>query len=176
MKKNYKELLNHIKAFVFDIDGVFTDGTFQISADGKQVRTLNGKDSYAVQLAVKKGYKVAIITGGKAEGVKESLQRAGVTDIYISAGYKMDAWEDFLSIYADDFKSEEIMYMGDDIPDFMVMQKAGVACAPSNAAPEIKQISHYVSPYSGGQGCVRDIIEQTLKVQSNWMLEGDFTW
>lgn len=176
MKKNYKELLHQVKAFVFDIDGVFTDGTFQIGADGKPIRRLNSRDSYAIQLAIKKGYKIGIITGGRAEGVKETLQSLGVTDIYINAHYKLDAWEDFMAIYENDFSTENVLYMGDDIPDYMVMQKAGIACAPTNAAMEIKKISHYVSPTSGGNGCVRDVVEQTLKLHNNWMLEGDFTW
>lgn len=176
MKENYKILLNKVKAFVFDVDGVITDGNLNITLEGKPIRNMNSKDGYALQLAIKKGYKIGIITGGRAEGVKEALATVGVEDIYTSSHYKLDSWNDFLAINEEDFSSENVLYMGDDIPDYMVMEKAGVACCPANAATEIKKISHYVSPIMGGKGCVRDVIEQTLKVQNNWMLEEDFTW
>jgi len=177
MTKNYKELLHHIKAFVFDIDGVMTNGVFQIGADGKPVRNLNSKDGYALQLAIRKGFIVAVISGGKCEGVKASLKRLGLTDIYMSARHKMDAWKDFLAVHEHEgLQEENILYMGDDIPDYDVMQHAGLACAPADAAPEIREIAHYVSPKKGGEGCVRDIIEQTLKLQDNWMLKDDFSW
>ena len=109
-------------------------------------------------------------------GVKEVLKDLGVTDLYLSSSFKLDSWNDFLAIYESDLKAENVLYMGDDIPDYLVMEVAGVACAPQNAAQEIKNISHYVSPFRGGKGCVRDVIEQTLKVQNNWMLEEDFSW
>ncbi len=177
MTKNYKELLHHIKAFVFDIDGVLTNGIFQIGPDGKPVRNLNSKDGYVIQLAIRKGYTVAVISGGKCEGVKASLQRLGLTDIYMSARHKIDAWKDLLAVHAHQgLKEENILYMGDDIPDYEVMQQAGLACAPADAAPEIREIAHYVSPKKGGEGCVRDIMEQTLKLQDNWMLKDDFSW
>lgn len=169
-------MLHQIKAFVFDVDGVLTDGTFQIGPDGQPVRNLNTKDGYAIQLAIKKGIVVGIISGGRCEGVKASFQRLGITDIYMNARHKMDSWKDFLAVHEGDFTEENVLYMGDDIPDYEVMQRAGVACAPANAAPEIRQIAHYVSPYKGGDACVRDIIEQTLKLQDNWMLKDDFAW
>ncbi len=177
MKKNYKELLHHIKAFVFDIDGVLTTGSFQIGPDGAPIRNLNSKDGYAMQLAIKKGYVVAVISGGRCPGVKASLQRLGLTDIYMGASHKTDSWEDFLAVYEhQNLQAENILYMGDDIPDYPVMQKAGVACAPKNAVPEIRALADYVSHTNGGEGCVRDIIEQTLKLQDNWMLDDDFAW
>lgn len=177
MTKNYKELLHQIKAFVFDIDGVLTNGVFQIGPSGEPIRNLNSKDGYAMQLAIKKGFIVAVISGGKCEGVKASLKRLGLTDIYMSASHKMDSWKDFLTVYEHTgLKPENILYMGDDIPDYHLLQAAGIGAAPSNAAPEIRQIAQYVSPKNGGEGCVRDVIEQTLKLQNNWMLDEDFSW
>lgn len=176
MKENYKVLLKKVKAFVFDIDGVLTNNTISFGVDGQILRNMNSKDGYALQLAVKKGYKLAIISGGSAFGIKENLKALGISDLYLNSSYKLDSWEDFLAIYAEELSEENILYMGDDIPDYLVMEKAGVACCPSNAATEIKGISDYVSPLKGGEGCVRDVIEQTLKVQDNWMLEEDFSW
>ncbi len=177
MNLNYKQKLKHIKAFVFDIDGVLTNGIFQIGEDGKPVRNMNSKDGYALQLAVKKGYIVAVISGGKCDGVKALLQKAGLTDIYMAVPNKEEAWADFLAVYAhQDLTEEQILYMGDDIPDYFLVQKAGVGCTPANGVTEIKQIADYVSHKNGGEGCARDVIEQTLKVQENWMLKDDFAW
>ena len=177
MKKNYKQVLNQIKAFAFDMDGVLNSGVFQIGADGKPVRNLNSKDGYAVQLAVKKGYPIAIISGGHCDGVKSIMRSLGVTDIYMRASHKVESWEDYLAVYSHlDIKAENVLYMGDDVPDIPVLKLAGLSCAPSNAVPEVRQVVDYVSPVIGGQGCVRDVIEQTLKVQDNWMLEDDYQW
>lgn len=177
MSINYKQKLNHIKAFVFDVDGVMTNGIFQVGADGKPVRNLNSKDGYAMQLAIKKGYTIGIISGGHCEGVKALFQKIGITDIYMRASNKLEAWSDFLAVYEhEDLKPQEILYMGDDIPDYYLIEAAGVGACPANAASEIKHIADYVSHRNGGEGCVRDVIEQTLKVQNNWMLQGDFAW
>lgn len=177
MKKNYKELLHQIKAFVFDIDGVLTTGHFQIGPDGRPIRNLNSKDGYAMQLAIRKGYIVGVISGGQCPGVKAALQRLGLTDIYMGASHKMDAWKDFMAVYEwDGLKEENVLYMGDDIPDHPLLQVAGVACAPQNAVAEVRSIADYVSHSPGGHGCVRDVIEQTLKLQDNWMLSEDFSW
>ncbi|MEQ9262081.1 MAG: HAD hydrolase family protein [Owenweeksia sp.] len=177
MTRNYKELLHTIRAFVFDMDGVLTNGVFQMGVDGRPIRNFNSKDGYAIQLAIKKGYTVAIISGGHCINAKTGFQRMGLTDIYMKASNKMDAWKDFLAVYEHaHLKPENILYMGDDIPDYQVMQQAGVSAAPADAASEIKAIAHYVSPKKGGEACVRDVIEQTLKLQDNWMLEDDFNW
>lgn len=177
MNKNYKELLHHIKAFVFDIDGVLTSGVFNIGEDGRPIRNLNSKDGYAMQLAIKKGFIVAVISGGRCEGVKASLQRLGLTDIYMGSSNKMDSWNDLLAVYEHTgLEAKNILYMGDDIPDYHLMIEAGIGAAPANAVPEIREISQYVSPKNGGDGCVRDVIEQTLKLQDNWMLDEDFAW
>lgn len=174
MKRNYKELLNHINTFVFDVDGVLTDGSILLIPGQEPQRTFLSKDGYALQLAIRKGYRIAIITGGKSIAVKERMQALGVQDIWMASSDKKDAMEELFSMY--DLKRENVLYMGDDIPDYEALQFAGVACTPADGAPEIKAICDYVSPKNGGKGCVRDIIEQTLKVQNNWMKEGDHTW
>ncbi len=177
MNKNYKELLHNIRAFIFDIDGVLTTGIFQIGPDGSPIRNLNSKDGYAMQLAIKKGFTVGVISGGSCPGVKASLKRLGLTDIYMSAAHKMDAWKDFLAVHEhENLFAENVLYMGDDIPDYHLLREAGIGAAPANASPEIREIAQYVSPKKGGHGCVRDVIEQTLKLQGNWMLEEDFSW
>ncbi len=177
MTKNYKELLHHIKAFVFDMDGVITTGINRIGEDGRPIRNINSKDAYAMQLAVRKGFTVAVISGGKCVDMKIALRRLGLTDIYMSAAHKMDAWQDLLAVYEHaDLKPENIVYMGDDIPDYQVLKVAGISACPADAAPEIRTIAQYVSAKKGGEGCVRDIIEQTLKLQNNWMLDEDFQW
>ncbi len=174
MKQNYKELLNHITTFVFDVDGVLTDGSVLLMPGQQPFRTFHSKDGYALQLAMRKNYRIAIITGGKSEAVKERMEGLGVKDIWLGSSDKKEAMEELFLMY--DLKRENVLYMGDDIPDYEALQMAGVACTPADGAPEIKAICDYVSPKAGGKGCVRDIIEQTLKVQHNWMLEGDHTW
>lgn len=174
MKQNYKELLNHISTFVFDVDGVMTDGSVILMPGQQPIRAFHSKDGYALQLAMRKEYRIAIITGGKSEAVRERMEALGVKDIWMSSSDKKEAMEDLFTMY--DLKRENVLYMGDDIPDYEALQMAGVACTPADGAPEIKAICDYVSPKAGGKGCVRDIIEQTLKVQKNWMLEGDHTW
>lgn len=174
MKPNYKELLNHITTFIFDVDGVLTDGSVILLPGQEPIRTFDSKDAFAMQLAIKKGYRIAIITGGKSQTVKERMQFLGVTDIYLGASNKIEKLEELM--YMHDLKKEEMLYLGDDLPDYEVMAACGVACTPSDGAPEIKAIADYVSPKNGGKGCVRDVIEQTLKVQSNWMQPGDHVW
>ncbi|WP_435625481.1 KdsC family phosphatase [Flagellimonas sp.] len=166
MKKNYKELLNDITTFVFDVDGVFTDGSILVTSTGEMLRRMNVKDGYALKTALQKGYKVCIITGGTNEGVRERLKGLGVTDIYLDAHHKQDPLEEYLDIYNIDPKN--VLYMGDDLPDIPPMGMVGLAAAPQNAVPEVKAISDYVSHKNGGEGCVRDIIEQVLKVRGDW--------
>ena len=172
--KNYKELLNHVTTFIFDVDGVLTDGGVLMIPDHQPIRRFSSRDGYALQLAVKKGYRIAIITGGSSVAVRERLNQLGIEDVFLSVGNKKEVLESYM--IANQLKAEEIMYMGDDIPDYEVMQTVGVACAPADAAPEIKAISNYISIKDGGMGCVRDVIEQTLKVQHNWMKNGDGIW
>jgi len=174
MTKSYKELLPAITTLIFDVDGVFTDGTVQIMPDGQLIRKLNSKDSYAVQYAVKKGYSIVIISGGNSNAVRDSLQGLGISHIFMESKNKALVYNKFLNDHG--IKPEETLYMGDDIPDYEVMEMSGVAACPADASAEIKQISQYVSHRNGGEGCVRDIIEQTLKVQGKWFDNDAFDW
>ncbi len=171
--KNYKEKLNHIKAFAFDIDGVLTDGTVY-PLQGEMLRGLNSKDGYAIQYAIKKGYKIFIITGGNSLHMKTALESLGVSEVHLSSFNKMLVYADIKQRH--NLKDENVLYMGDDIPDYEVMQTVGTAACPQDAVNEIKHISDYQSPFSGGKGCVRDVIEQTLRVQGTWFQEEAFHW
>jgi 3-deoxy-D-manno-octulosonate 8-phosphate phosphatase (KDO 8-P phosphatase) len=166
---NVLEKFKTIKTFVFDVDGVLTDGTLLILADGQQVRSMNIKDGYALQLAIKKGYRVVIISGGTSAAVKERLDRLGVKDCFIKIDNKKEKLIEYVSQHQ--LSWDEILFMGDDIPDYIPMQLTGLPCCPADAAQEIKQISHYISPVDGGKGCVRDVIEKVLKLNSHWDLD-----
>lgn len=168
--KSYKEYLNHITTFIFDVDGVLTDGTITITTSGEQLRRMNIKDGYAMKTAVDAGYNVCIISGGSNEGVRKRLQGLGIKDIYLGAHNKVVQYEEYLHNY--NLKADEIIYVGDDIPDHPVMSLVGLPCCPQDAAIEIKAISKYISHNKGGKGCVRDIIEQVMKVQGKW--DGNF--
>ncbi len=169
MPDNFKQLLGNIKAFVFDVDGVLTDGSLLLLPGGEQARTMNIRDGYALQLAAKKGYQIAVITGGRSEEVKKRLKGLGVTSIYLDAQIKIEAYNDFVASYS--LKKEEILYMGDDLPDEEVMMKVGVPACPKDAAPEIRAISIYISDKKGGEGCVRDVIEQVMRLHGKWEAE-----
>lgn len=159
--------LSKIKAIVFDVDGVLSTSTIPMDNDGQPIRSLNIKDGYAVQLAVKKGLNIAIITGGKTEQIRRRYESLGVKHIYIGSSVKMKDYEDLLQKTG--VTDDEVLYMGDDIPDYEIMQRVGLPCCPADAAPEIKAISKYVSPCMGGYGCGRDVIEQVLKAHGKWM-------
>ncbi len=171
MSKSYKELMNDIKAFIFDIDGVLTDGTVHIAEDGQLLRQMNIKDGYAMKVAIDKGYPICIISGGSNEGVRIRLQNLGIKDIYMATPDKVEKFHEICDAYQ--LKPEEILYMGDDIPDYLVMQKVGLPTCPQDAVQEIKGISKYISHANGGKGAVRDVIEQVLKVQGKWMDDFD---
>lgn len=164
---NFKEDLRKVKAFAFDIDGVFTDGTLLIHPSGEMLRTQNTRDGYAVQLAVKLGYPVAIISGGRGDSMIPRFQSLGVTDIYLGSHDKVDDFIDFCFKYS--IEPQNVLYMGDDIPDLGVMQRAGMAACPSDAAPEVREAAHYISDKTGGKGCVRDVIEQVLRLNGKWL-------
>lgn len=166
MKKNYKELLADITTFVFDVDGVFTDGTVLVTSSGELLRSMSVKDGYAVKTAIQKGYNVCIITGGTNPGVKERLKGLGVTDFYMGAHHKLDPLEEYMEVYKIDPRN--VLYMGDDLPDIPPMKAVALPSSPQNAVAEVKAISAYVSHKNGGEGCVRDIIEQVLKVRGDW--------
>lgn len=171
--KSYKEKLPAITTFILDVDGVLTDGSVQLLND-EVVRTLNSRDGYALQYAAKMGYRILIITGGNSEAVKFRLKNLGATEVRLESKNKMQVYTDLKSKYQ--FTNEEVLYMGDDIPDYEVMKNVHVATCPQDAATEIKHISHYQSPINGGKGCVRDVIEQTLRVQGKWFSETAFEW
>ena len=167
--------LTKIKAMAFDVDGVLSCETIGMGLDGIPSRTVNIKDGYALQLAVKRGFHLAIITGGRSEAVRARYTGLGITDVYMGCSVKIQQYEDWLAQY--DLKSEEVLYMGDDIPDYEVMQLVGLPCCPADAAPEIKAISKYISHCKGGYGCGRDVIEQVLKAQVKWMAgQAAFGW
>ena len=166
MEKSYKEYLEHITTFIFDVDGVLTDGTIVITSQGEQLRNMSIKDGYALKTAVDKNYHVCIISGGNNEGVRERLRGLGITDIYLGVQHKLDTLDEYFDIYS--IKPENALYMGDDIPDLPPMRMVGLPCCPQDAVPEIKDISKYISHKKGGKGCVRDVIEQVLKVQGKW--------
>lgn len=170
----FKEALNHVKSFVFDIDGVFTDGMIHILPDSRQMRSMNVKDGYAVHFAAKKGYPIGIITGGKCESVRSRFNDLGVTDVYIASHDKRHDFAHFLNKH--NLEAKDVLYMGDDLPDYLLMKEVGVATCPANATEEIKGISHYISDKKGGEGCIRDVIEQTLKTQRVWMDTDAFVW
>jgi len=165
-EKSYKEYLNNITTFIFDVDGVLTDGTVTVTTSGDMLRKMNIKDGYALKTAIDNGYNICIISGGSNEGVRIRLQGLGVTDIFLGVQNKVEQLNNYLSKKNIDSKSA--IYMGDDIPDFKVMQLVGLPCCPQDAAPEIKVISSYVSHKNGGKGAARDIIEQVMKVQGKW--------
>ncbi len=171
---NYKEKLQGIKCFIFDYDGVLTDGTVYPSADGEMMRAANVKDGYALQLAIKKGYKVAIISGGKSKTMEKRMEALKITDVFLGVRNKKEVYDDFLKKY--DLQNEDVLYMGDDIPDYQLLQTVGVATCPSDAAEEIIEIVDYVSHKPGGKGAVRDILRQTLKVQGKWFDAEAFYW
>ena len=171
---NFKEGLQTVKAFAFDVDGVLSSPQIYLHPSGELMRSMNTKDGYALQHAVKRGYPIAIITGGITESVGLRFKGLGINDIYLGSSFKPDDFQDFISKY--DLRPEEVLYMGDDLPDLEVMEKAGVPCCPADAVEEIKSISRYVSPYAGGFGCVRDVIEQVLRLHGCWMDGDSFIW
>lgn len=169
MENNYKEGLKNISTFVFDVDGVLTDGKILITNEGELLRSFDTKDGYAMKCALVQGYKIAIITGGRNQGVEERFKELGVYDIYMGAHHKLDAFQDLLDNY--DLDPETILYIGDDVPDIPVMEKVGLGCCPADAVSDVKAMADYVSHKNGGEGCVRELIEQVLRVQGKWRLD-----
>jgi len=156
------------------VDGVCTNGNVLLFPGEEFVRMMNIKDGYAIQYCIKHGYPVAIITGGNSETVRKRFSYLGITDIYMKSSDKLGDYEDFRNKYQ--FKHSDILYMGDDIPDYEIMKHAGAPTCPADAAEEIKKLSVYVSPRKGGEGCVRDVIEQVLKLHNKWLIEGAHLW
>lgn len=167
--------LNKIKAIIFDIDGVLSSETITLSSEGEPLRTVNIKDGYAIQLAMKLGLRIVILTGGKTKSVRIRYEGLGVEDIYMGCAVKIETYDEFLKKYG--LTDEEVMYMGDDIPDLEIMRRVGCPVCPKDACEEIKDISVYVSDEIGGHGCGRDVIEQTLRAQGKWVMNAKaFGW
>lgn len=170
---NYKQKLRAITTFIFDVDGVLTDGKVYLMRD-EVVRALNSKDGYSLQYASKMNYKLFIITGGYSEDLKKRLLDLGIKDVFLRSSNKLVVYNKLKEDYG--FQDAEVLYMGDDIPDIPVLRMAGASCCPQDAAIDVKEIVDYHSPIEGGKGCVRDVIEQTLRVQGNWLKESAFHW
>lgn len=166
---NLLESFKPITTLIFDIDGVLTDGSILVFETGEQVRQMNVKDGYALQLAIQKKYHVAVISGGNGLGAGIRLEKLGITDVFLNIKDKLKTLEAYLK--KNEITWAQTLYMGDDIPDLQVLQNAGMPCAPSDAAPEILQAARYISPHGGGKGCVRDVIEKLLRLQGNWELD-----
>lgn len=163
----FKDELKKIRAFILDVDGVLSRHEMNLSPEGELIRTSCAKDGYAIMYSGRKGYILAVISGGGAPGLRERLEKLGIRDIYLKVADKVEALEELMQKY--DLRPEEIMYMGDDIPDYNVMTRVGLPVCPADACEEIKAISRYISDVNGGMGCVRDIISQVLKAKGDWM-------
>ena len=162
----FLEKIKHIKAFILDVDGVLTNGMVHVTETGEQLRQFNIKDGYALQLAVKRGYSILVLSGARSKGVELRLKGLGIEHIYLGLDSKIEVYHKFLSNSG--LSAEQILYMGDDIPDLPVMKLVGLAVCPSDSAEEIKSVCDYISPKNGGEGCVRDIIEKVLKIRNDW--------
>ncbi len=165
MNENFKVRLNKVRCFIFDVDGVLTNGSL-IVMENELFRIMNIRDGFALKTAIEAGYHVAIISGGKSESVRTRLQNLGVKDIYLGVADKSERYEELMLLY--NLKEEEILYMGDDLPDYEVMKRSGVPVCPNDAATEIRNLAVYISPVKGGEGCARDVIEQTLRLHGKW--------
>ncbi|MFT6826430.1 MAG: 3-deoxy-D-manno-octulosonate 8-phosphate phosphatase (KDO 8-P phosphatase) [Patiriisocius sp.] len=166
MNKSYKEYLHQVTTFVFDVDGVLTDGTITITTDGDMHRTMHTKDGFALKEALLQGFNVCIISGGTNEGVRKRLSGLGIKDIHLGTHHKTETLRKYLQ--ENNISPNQVLYMGDDLPDYNVMQEVMMPTCPQDAVPEIKALSRYVSHKEGGKGCVRDVIEQVLKVHGKW--------
>ena len=167
--------LKKIRTIVFDLDGVLSASTIPLAADGTPLRTVNIKDGYAIQLAMKTGLRIAILSGCKIEAVRRRYEGLGMEDIFLGAAVKIQVYEEYLAKYG--YDDSEVMFVGDDIPDLEVMRRAGCAVCPKDACTEVKEVSCYISQYDGGYGCGRDVIEQTLRAQGKWLKdEKAFGW
>ena len=171
---SYKQKLSNITTFVFDVDGVLTDGSIILHSDGEMIRTMHTKDGYALQHAIKKGFNIIIITGGSSTMVKKRLEGLGIKNVFLAAHQKLPILEEYLS--SNKINPDEVLYMGDDIPDYRCLKFSGISTCPKDACVEIREICDYISHINGGKGAVRDVIEQTLRVQGKWMDEDAHSW
>ena len=160
------EKFKQIDTFIFDVDGVLTDGRFLITEAGELLRSMNAKDGLAMKLALNAGYKMFIVTGGRSVGVIDRLKALGIQKVYAGVHDKLTKYKELLELF--DLDEEKILYMGDDLPDYPVMRRVGMPCCPADAVQEVKSVSFYISPRAGGDACVRDVIEKVLKLNGDW--------
>ena len=165
-EKSYKEYLEHITTFIFDVDGVLTSGNVIITTSGELLRTMNTKDGFALKTATQAGFNVCIISGGSNDGIRKRLEGLSIKDIFLGAHNKIDQFNTYIK--GNNIDAKNVLYMGDDIPDIPVMKLVGLPTSPQDAVPEVKATSKYVSHKKGGEGCARDVIEQVLKIQGKW--------
>jgi len=163
-----------VKAFVFDIDGVLTSGSVLVTEEGHMLRSVNIKDGYALQHAVKAGYPVGIISGGRSEGMRKRFEGLGISDIFLGQQHKTDAYEQFMARHS--LNDRDILYMGDDMPDYLLLKRAGIAACPADAATDIRAICSYIALAPGGLGCVREVIEKVMKLQQTWWGDETHRW
>ena len=171
---NYKEDLKHITTFIFDYDGVLSDGSVITTNEGEAYRTTSVKDGYALQLAVRKGYRIAVISGARSDSMMHRLKALQISDVFLGVERKIVKFREYLN--ENQLEPAEVLYMGDDIPDYEIMKEAGIPACPADAAEEIRAVSRYISHFNGGKGCARDVIEQVMKVQGKWMNDDSFHW
>ena len=166
MARSYKEIMNDITTFIFDVDGVLTDGSVFVTNEGEMLRTMNIRDGFALKAAIESGYNVCVISGGSNEGVRIRLKNLGITDIHLGTPDKVKTFKEYIELNT--INAEQVLYMGDDIPDYHVMKLVGLPSCPQDSCPEIKSISRYISHVNGGKGAARDVIEQVMRVQGKW--------
>ena len=171
---SYKQRLTDITTFIFDVDGVLTDGSVILDSSGEMVRTMHTKDGYALQHAVKKGYNIIIITGGNSIMVKKRLEGLGIDQVFLSTHQKLPVMENYLK--NNNIQASQVLYMGDDIPDLPCLNVVGISTCPNDAAVEIREVCDYISHIDGGKGCVRDVLEQTMRFQNKWMDKDAYSW
>ena len=171
---NYKEKLKHITTFIFDFDGVLSDGKVWVGGNGDQIRNTNVKDGYAIQYALKQGFRICVISGGYSEGMKKRYDIFQGMDIFLKVSDKVEVYNEYLQ--SNHLTAQEVLFMGDDIPDYEVMKLVGVKACPHDAAIEIQEIADYISGFKGGEGCVRDVIEHTMRLQGKWFQKGASVW
>ncbi len=171
---SYKKKLSQISTFIFDVDGVLTDGSVILESGGEMVRTMHTKDGYALQHAVKKGFHIVIISGGSSVMVKKRLEGLGIEHIYLGKDHKLPVLNEHLQKH--NISINQVLYMGDDIPDLPCLKVVGVSSCPNDASVEVREVCDYISHINGGKGCVRDVLEQTMRIQNKWMDDDAYSW
>ncbi len=170
---NILELFKKITTFIFDVDGVLTDGTVLVLENGVQARRMNIKDGFALQMAIKNGYQILIVSGGHSPEVVNRLEKLGIKEVFMSVSDKKKFIANYIS--ENELLKEQVLYMADDLPDLPAMTIVGLSCCPADAVNEIKEAVQYISPMNGGYACVRDVIEKVMKLNDHWNYREDVT-